>query len=311
MTMQRSNLTKDQLVSSDENRHGMVTHVESTGPWPFISRHLLVRTDGMRVILRSRHHRKGLHEAAKVARLLHCLWMPGELNWWIGSVFALGASLFMLGSILVLLPALASAWALDTNAVNMIFFTGSIPFTTAAYLQLFQAANAGAFSSQGNQPPRRTLLFGWRPHEIGWLSCALQFAGTLLFNVNTFDAMLPGLNWLQQDLKIWVPNFAGSILFLASGHLAFAETCHAHWAWKPGSLSWWVTFINYLGCVAFMISAVFAFVPPWSPHFDVLTISVLFTLIGAACFLVGSLLMLPETAMGTNSDNNATGGSEC
>ena len=297
MTMQRSNLTKGNLISRDVKNHEMVARVESTGPWPFISRHLLVRTDGKQVILRSRHHRKGLHEAAKVPKFLHCLWMPGELNWWIGSIFALGASLFMLGSILVLLPALASTWALDANTVNMIFFGGSIPFTTAAYLQLFQAANAGAFSSQGNRPLSRTSFFGWRPQQIGWLSCALQFAGTLLFNINTFDAMLPGLDWLHQDLEIWVPNFAGSVLFLASGHLAFTETCHAHWAWKPGSLSWWVTFINYLGCMAFMISAVFAFVPPWDPYFDVVTISVLFTLIGAVCFLFGSLLMLPETAI--------------
>ena len=297
MTMQRSNLTKGNLISRDVKNQEMVARVESTGPWPFISRHLLVRTDGKQVILRSRHHRKGLHEAAKVPRFMHCLWMPWELNWWIGSIFALGASLFMLGSLLVLLPSLASTWELDTNTVNMIFFAGSIPFTTAAYLQLFQAANAGKFSAQGKLSPSRTMLFGWRPQQIGWLSCALQFAGTLLFNINTFDAMLPGLNWLQQDLEIWVPNFAGSVLFLASGHLAFAETCHVHWSWKPASLSWWVTFINYLGCVAFMVSAVFAFVPPWDPHFDALSISVLFTLIGAVCFLVGSLLMLPETAM--------------
>lgn len=46
-----------------------------------------------------------------------------------------------------------------------------------------------------------------------------------------------------------------------------------------------------------MISAVFAFVPPDAPRFDATTIAVLFTFIGGACFLVGSLLMLPETAL--------------
>ena len=120
--------------------------------------------------------------------------------------------------------------------------------------------------------------------------------GTVLFNVNTFDAMLPNLGWLQQDLLIWTPNVFGSILFLASGYLAFIETCHMHWAWKPASISWWVTFVNLLGCVGFMISAVFAFVPPRLPSFDAVTISVTFTLIGAIGFLIGSLLMLPETA---------------
>jgi hypothetical protein len=122
-----------------------------------------------------------------------------------------------------------------------------------------------------------------------------------LFNVNTFDAMLPGLDWLQQDLAIWVPDFNGSVLFLVSGYLAFIETCHAHWAWKPASISWWVTFVNLLGCVGFMISAVFAFVLPRSPSFDVVTVSVMFTLLGAVGFLIGSLLMLPETAVSEES----------
>ena len=124
----------------------------------------------------------------------------------------------------------------------------------------------------------------------------MQFLGTLLFNVNTFDAMVPGLDWLQQDLAIWVPDVVGSVFFLASGYLAFAETCHAYFAWKPARISWWVTFVNLFGCVAFMISAVFAFIPPESPRFDALTISVIFTFVGAVGFLIGSLLMLPETA---------------
>ena len=222
--------------------------------------------------------------------------MPRQMNWWIGSIFALGSLLFALGSVLILVPELAQKWSLDTSAINATFFAGSIPFTIAAYLQLFQAANAGEFSPHGRSTPkRRALLFGWRPHDIGWLSSALQLVGTVLFNLDTLDAMLPGLDWLQQDLAVWAPNIAGSILFLASGYLAFAETCHAHWAWKPGSLSWWVTFFNLLGCVAFMISAVFAFVSPNAPSFDAVTISVAFTLIGAAGFLTGSLLMLPET----------------
>ena len=106
------------------------------------------------------------------------------------------------------------------------------------------------------------MLFGWRPHDIGWLSRALQFIGTILFNFNTFDAMIPSLNWFQQDLLIWVPDIVGSILFLASGYLAFIETCHAHWAWNPRSISWWVVFTNLLGCVGFMISALFAIVLP-------------------------------------------------
>jgi hypothetical protein len=275
--------------------------VESIGPWPFTTRRTYRLPDRSRAVWQSRHHRKGLRRAepgkavAVGATLLRCLWMPRQLNWWIGVVFATGSSLFLLGSVLSLAPVLARKWSPEATAINPIFFAGSIPFTIAAYLQLFQAANAGEFSQHGRPKPRRVALFGWQPRAIGWLSCALQFLGTLLFNVNTFDSMLPGLDWLQQDSAIWAPDFAGSVLFLASGYLAFIETCHAYWAWKPADLSWWVTFVNFLGCAAFMVSAVFAFVPPQLPSFDAAAVSVAFTLIGAVGFLMGSLLLLPET----------------
>jgi hypothetical protein len=241
------------------------------------------------------------------------------LNWWIGSIFAIGSLLFAVASVLSLSPTLAAAWSLDSMQINAIFFAGSIPFTTAGYLQLFQAANAGEFSPasekgaasekgsglfsrngpQGASQKRGLTPFhfiGWRPRDIGWLSSALQFVGTILFNFNTFDAMIPSINWFGQDLVIWAPNMIGSILFLASGYLAFIETCHAYWAWQPKRISWWVVFTNLLGCVGFMIAALFAIVLP-TAHTEAVTLSVVFTLLGAIGFLVGSLLMLPEAVL--------------
>ncbi len=266
--------------------------VEETGAWPFVTRRVFESADGTRRTWSSRHHRKGLlvRDVAAPERLgsvlLRCLWMPGQLNWWIGIIFALGALLFAMASVLSLSPTLAQAVSLDSMAINSMFFAGSIPFTTAAYLQLFQAANADEID--------RPRLFGWRPSDAGWLSCAIQFVGTVLFNFNTFDAMIPSLNWFHQDLLVWVPNIIGSILFLASGYLAFIEACHAYWAWQPGNISWWVVFTNLLGCVGFMISAIFAIsLPTANP--EAITISIAFTLLGAIGFLAGSLLMLPET----------------
>ncbi|WP_300318904.1 hypothetical protein [Accumulibacter sp.] len=289
--------------------------IEAAGPWPFITRYTVLRADGRRAILHSRRDRKGLLPTPATGQVAtafdwRCLWMPRQLNWWIGSVFALGSLLFALGSVFSLAPDLARRYLLDARAVNAIYFAGSIPFTIAAYLQLFQAANARRFALHTRPMARQPELFGWRPREIGWLSCALQFAGTLLFNVSTFDAMLPGLNWFRQDLATWAPDLFGSILFLASGYLALIETCHAYWAWRPSSLSWWLAFSNFLGCVAFMISALFAFVPSHAPSGAALTISLAFTLAGALGFLAGSLLMLPETAKPAESaaiSNDPTG----
>ncbi len=44
-----------------------------------------------------------------------------------------------------------------------------------------------------------------------------------------------------------------------------------------------------------MISAVFAIVLPGPPNAEAIILAVVFTLFGAIGFLVGSLLMLPET----------------
>ncbi|MFZ4778604.1 MAG: hypothetical protein ACOYM3_24820 [Terrimicrobiaceae bacterium] len=277
---------------------------ESSGPGPFLTRRIFLRPDGSRLVWWSRHHRKSLllpweREALATGSLIRrCLWMPGELNWWIGTVFALGSFLFGLGSLLCLVPALADAWRIDALAINLIYFSGSIPFTIAAYLQLFQAANSGDIAPETGTrvPPAKRILLGWEPRNIGWLSCALQFVGTLFFNLNTFDPVIPGLTPAMQNIVVWAPDLLGSVLFLVSGYLAFAETAHAWWRWEPESISWWVTFTNLLGCVAFMLSAGFSFIPPQGPGPTATFLAAAFTLLGAVGFLAGSLLMLPETA---------------
>ncbi|EAQ80750.1 hypothetical protein [Blastopirellula marina] len=273
--------------------------LEERGAWPFVTLRVWRRLGQIRRQWNARHHRKQLAppETLQVARLpqllLRGLWLPGKLNWWIGVIFAFGASLFALASSLSLWPSLANLGEVSETRIGAIYFAGSIPFTAAAYLQLFQAANAGEF---GQEKPLRTKLFAWRPHDAGWLSCLLQFVGTVLFNFNTFDGMWPGLTWLQQDLLVWAPNLVGSILFLASGYLAFIEFGHAYWAWRPENLSWWIVSINLLGCVGFMLSAIFAVGLPGEPIDVAVTAATAFTLLGAICFLTGAVLMLPETA---------------
>jgi hypothetical protein len=113
--------------------------------------------------------------------------------------------------------------------------------------------------------------------------------------------MLPDLSWYKQDLAVWAPDLVGSILFLISGYLAFIETCHLHWAWQPDSISWWVTFTSLLGCLGFMISALFSVVLPQLTSSALVRISLLFTVVGALGFLIGSLLMLPETVIASEA----------
>lgn len=211
-------------------------------------------------------------------------------------IFAVGASLFIAASVLSLLPNEKQTFGLTATQVNAVYFAGSIPFTLAAYLQLYQTNHAQPSQVGDGKNARPTIFLGWKPANIGWLSCLLQFLGTVLFNANTFDAMLPSLSWFQQDLFVWVPNYVGSVFFLASGYLAFAEVSHAYWSWNTNDLSWWVVFVNLLGCLFFMASALCAFITPGPVNETAATLATLFTLVGAIGFFVGAVLSLPEAS---------------
>jgi len=52
--------------------------------------------------------------------------------------------------------------------------------------------------------------------------------------------------------------------------------------------------INLLGSIAFMISAVFSFLPPSGLGAEWLWGANFYTMLGAMCFFVASYLMIPE-----------------
>ena len=194
-------LKEDEVFNSGLERGKQGTCIDETGPWPFITRRVF-RSEGRGDhVWSSRHHRKALHGVYRPATVW--LWMPEKLNWWIGLIFAVGATLFAVASLLSLSPVVAEKLSLNSAAAGT-FFAGSIPFTIAAYLQLFQAANAPVHSKKSS-----LHFFGWQPQNIGWLSSALQFVGTLLFNVNTLNGLLDPSGWMLQEMVIWSPNRLG------------------------------------------------------------------------------------------------------
>lgn len=183
-----------------------------------------------------------------------------------------GSALFALGCVLFL-AAVEHELILDS-----VFFAGSIFFTAAAFLQFRQSLNLG-----------RTAFH----------SAMAQFIGTLMFNLNTFDAFFD-LNWIEQDLLIWTPNILGSVLFQLSGCLAMLDICKRWWCWNFQSISWWIGFINFIGCIAFMFSAVLSFAMPVTIPAIFAIWATIFTLIGACCFFIGAYLMWPEMSLDKN-----------
>lgn len=246
----------------------------------------------------SRHHRRrtrpqGVGAASQWRQDLGWLVAPHRLNWWISILFIVGSICFAGASFLQSMPTVLTLSDSYEQHLNRVYFVGSIPFSCAAGLQLWQSANA---SAPPHAPHRRPMQFpGYKPKDIGWLSSALQFLGTLLFNISTLAGALTGLSVLALQVWVWVPNFVGSVLFLASGLLGYAEVTHSWTAVFPKKLSWWVVAINLLGCVGFMVSAIAAFVFDSGDALDG-TLAALTTLSGALCFLLGALLMLPESA---------------
>lgn len=135
----------------------------------------------------------------------------------------------------------------------------------------------------------------WHPQRIGYMASLVQFIGTVMFNFNTGNAFISQLSWAQENILIWTPNIMGCICFLIASRLAFMEVCHGYWGWKPGDVEWWITLLNLLGSIGFLVSAFYGLAVPVDDRSETFTwLSALFTFQGGICFLVASYLLLPE-----------------
>jgi hypothetical protein len=238
------------------------TEVEVSGPRPFVTRVRYRAADGHPVDWSARRHRK----SAESSR---------GLTWWIGLLFVIGSTCFLVGPI----PAFEDAVGMP--ATDATFFIGSIFFTTASYLSYMQVVRAGG---------RRWA--GWTPQLMGFWATFIQLVGTLFFNVTTLAALV-SLTRPEAEQYVWRPDAFGSICFLVASAIAFAEAGHRWFSWRPGKRDWHITALNLWGSVFFGISAIGAYVDP-----DGDMVSAAWadggTFLGAACFLVASILMMPE-----------------
>jgi len=238
-----------------------------------------VRPDGTVVRWESRHHRK--HQKSAVGSTW---WAPWARGWWIAVLFAVGSLLFALGSV----PGYASAAGAQWDAVT--YFAGSLFFTSASFLCYREAVDAAP------QPlnPAHRRFFVYQPGRIDWWATAVQLLGTLYFNVSTGVAMATDLSAQAAHQHMWRPDAIGSACFLVSSALAWYEVCHGWIAWRPRSWSWWITLANLIGSIAFGISAVAGYINPVTGQVHNAGRANTQTLIGAVCFCIGALLLLPE-----------------
>ncbi|WP_307858483.1 YrhK family protein [Microbacterium flavescens] len=186
--------------------------------------------------------------------------------------FAVGSLCFLAGS----LPSYAD-WA-GAVWTNVTFFVGSIFFTLAALIQLILS---------GRRPPRGDT---GRADRADWWSAAIQFAGTLLFNVSTVGALLAAIARPDAVGVGWRPDAWGSLAFLVSSALAVAATRDRGLLWDRDARTWHGTGLNMIGSIAFGVSAVAAYVVPSTGDLVSEQWTNLGTAIGAVCFFTAAVL---------------------
>jgi hypothetical protein len=186
--------------------------------------------------------------------------------------FALGSACFLVG------PFPGYVRLVGDSAAARTFFVGSILFTAGGALQSLLAWEA------------------WRSRDDGgraaWWSAIVQSAGTLFFNVTTFQAMQVASTSSDYDRLVWRPDWRGSICFLVSGAIAYAASPRrGRRGFLPerAGAGWWQPAVNLLGCVFFGISAVAGYVVPSSGSILDLAAANWNTSLGAACFLACAL----------------------
>ena len=176
--------------------------------------------------------------------------------------FALGSTCFLIG------PFPGYAKLVGESADAITFFVGSILFTAGGGLQSWLA---------------------WAERGAGWWAAIVQSAGTLFFNVTTYQAMHTALTSSEYNKLVWRPDWRGSICFLVSGAIAYRASARRGWLPARGGPGWWQAGVNLLGCVFFGISAVAGYVVPSTGSMLDQAAANWNTALGAACFLACAL----------------------
>ncbi len=216
---------------------------------------------------------------------------PKTLTWWIGVLFMIGSSGFIAGCIMYLY----FENSLTDFTKNLTFFIGSIFFTAAAYLQYLESINADITNENHfNNDNKKWVWFAFRHKNLGFLASASQLAGTVLFNINTFNPLYFNFTFLEEDLFIWVPNMIGSILFLTASFFGWLEIYRDKHVKPFRSISWYIIWINILGAVFFQLSAIKSYVYLNSGKLVGITASLEYTLSGAVCFFIAAYLLIVE-----------------
>jgi len=190
---------------------------------------------------------------------------------WMALLFVIGSTCFLVG------PFPGYIDLVGPKADGITFFVGSIFFTAAGGLQ-----SSLAWPERKDSPAGRAA----------WWAAVIQSAGTLFFNVTTYQGMHTELTNPDYNHLVWRPDAFGSICFLVSGFIAYRASARRGWLPVRGGQGWWEPAVNLLGCIFFGIAAVAGYVVPSTGSMLDLAAANWNTALGAACFLACALATL-------------------
>ncbi len=191
---------------------------------------------------------------------------------------------FMIGSTLFAVGSAVAIWDLGSaNLTNMLCFIGAWFFTAAGLMQTILSGSATVAVNYGPGRMFRAI----------WLAAAIQSVGTILFNVST-SAALTAHTVQAEERLVWNPDAGGSVAFLISAAFVYlAYFRERDTLWEPRRSGWWSAHINMIGCIAFGVSAVGAFVLSDGSAANA-AVANWGTFIGALCFFFASAIALPQ-----------------
>ncbi len=201
------------------------------------------------------------------------------------AAFATGSALFGLGALVAIV---APDWSAGSVVANACYSTGAVFFTIGGYTQWRLAVI--------HAPRERELqrvLFDLRNPD--WIASAVQFVGTVTFNVMTLAALASSITtWTRTEEQDWVwgPDMFGSVMFLVASAVAFVPLSRARRHSHVPERSWVIVWANMFGSVMFGASAVADY---YLTSAEVLNVPIMNwgTFLGAIGFYVGAALMWP------------------
>lgn len=240
----------------------------------------------------------------------------GEVLYGGGITAFIGATIFEIGSVLLMLEAINEnrtgdfGWALEESYDGLRGERGShMLLTPSKAACTHHHANPKNLvgkpaSADKVDGPTEGHSWQWYPslhdlqtmyiHDLGFLACSWQMFGATIFWISGFTA-LPGIyNYLSPAaLKgaFWAPQIIGGFGFVASGTLFMLETQKKWWLPAINVLGWHIGAWNLIGGVGFFLCPIFGLKTAAYWQFQ----SSCATFWGSWAFLVGSVIQWYES----------------